>query len=60
MLLESVNVTTRQVEELLKSMHDNTMKPESQIRIEEHLTRVSQELVFIYFFNHSNYDIFVW
>ncbi|XP_078148844.1 paired amphipathic helix protein Sin3-like 3 isoform X2 [Carex rostrata] len=38
MLLESVNATTKRVEELLEKMHDNSVKPESPIRIEEHLT----------------------
>ncbi|CAA6665487.1 unnamed protein product [Spirodela intermedia] len=41
MLLESVNVTTRQVEDLLKAMHDNIIKPESQIRIDDHLTALN-------------------
>lgn len=39
MLLESVNATTKRVEELLEKMHDNSVKPENTIRIEEHLTR---------------------
>ncbi|XP_058068404.1 paired amphipathic helix protein Sin3-like 4 [Magnolia sinica] len=34
MLLESVNVTTKHVEELLEKINDNTIKPDSQIRIE--------------------------
>uniref|UniRef100_A0A1D1YVS6 Paired amphipathic helix protein Sin3-like 3 n=2 Tax=Anthurium amnicola TaxID=1678845 RepID=A0A1D1YVS6_9ARAE len=41
MLLESVNVTTRRVEDLLKAMQDNTVKAESQIRIEDHLTALN-------------------
>jgi paired amphipathic helix protein Sin3a len=39
MLLESVNATTKRVEELLEKMHDNSVKPENPVRIEEHLTR---------------------
>lgn len=38
MLLESVNVTTKRVEELLEKIHKDTIKAESPIRIEEHLT----------------------
>lgn len=59
MLLESVNVTTRQVEDLLKAMHDNTIKAESQIRIEDHLTGPHEELTFcgVYCpFSMINYD----
>lgn len=36
MLLESVNVTTKRVEELIEKMHDNSAKPESPIRVEDH------------------------
>ena len=38
MLLESVNVTTKRVEELLEKINNNTIKTESPIRIEEHFT----------------------
>ncbi|XP_020268792.1 paired amphipathic helix protein Sin3-like 4 [Asparagus officinalis] len=41
MLLESVNVTTKRVEELIEKMQDSTIKPESQIRIEEHFTSLN-------------------
>jgi paired amphipathic helix protein Sin3a len=39
MLLESVNAATKRVEELIEKMQDNSVKPESPIRIDEHLTR---------------------
>lgn len=38
MLLESVNVTTKRVEELLEKINKNTIKTESPIHIEEHFT----------------------
>lgn len=38
MLLESVNVTTKRVEELLDKISNNTIKPDSPIRIEDHFT----------------------
>ena len=38
MLLESANVTTKQVEELLEKINNNTIKIDSPIRIEEHFT----------------------
>lgn len=38
MLLESVNATTRRVEELLNKINDNTISSDSHIRIEEHFT----------------------
>nr|CAB3476585.1 unnamed protein product [Digitaria exilis] len=38
MLLESVNAATKRVEELIEKMQDNSIKPESPIRIDEHLT----------------------
>uniref|UniRef100_A0ACD6AMR1 Uncharacterized protein n=1 Tax=Avena sativa TaxID=4498 RepID=A0ACD6AMR1_AVESA len=38
MLLESVNAATKRVEELIEKMQDNSLKPESPIRIDEHLT----------------------
>lgn len=36
MLLESVNTTTKRVEDLLKAMQDDLIKQESQIRLEDH------------------------
>ncbi|XP_061360798.1 paired amphipathic helix protein Sin3-like 4 isoform X1 [Gastrolobium bilobum] len=41
MLLESVNVTTKRVEELLEKINNNTIKGDSPIRIEEHLTALN-------------------
>ncbi|KAL2349345.1 hypothetical protein Fmac_003345 [Flemingia macrophylla] len=41
MLLESVNVTTKRVEELLDKINNNTIKGDSPIRIEEHLTAIN-------------------
>ncbi|XP_008782411.3 paired amphipathic helix protein Sin3-like 4 [Phoenix dactylifera] len=41
MLLESVNVTTKRVEELLEKIQDNTVKPENPIRIEDHFTSLN-------------------
>ncbi|XWS34893.1 hypothetical protein CRYUN_Cryun21dG0076100 [Craigia yunnanensis] len=41
MLLESVNVTTKQVEELLEKINNNTIKIDSPIRIEEHFTALN-------------------
>jgi hypothetical protein len=38
MLLESVNVTTKRVQELLEKINNNLTKRDSPIRIEEHLT----------------------
>ena len=38
MLLESVNVTTKRVEELLEKFNNNTIKTEGPIRVEEYLT----------------------
>lgn len=38
MLLESVNVSIKRVEELLEKINANTIKGDSQIRIEDHLT----------------------
>jgi len=38
MLLESVNVATKRVEELLEKINANIIKGDSPIRIEEHLT----------------------
>lgn len=38
MLLESVNVTTKRVEELLEKVNDNVIKGDGPFRIEEHLT----------------------
>uniref|UniRef100_A0A1D1XQ92 Paired amphipathic helix protein Sin3-like 4 n=1 Tax=Anthurium amnicola TaxID=1678845 RepID=A0A1D1XQ92_9ARAE len=41
MLLESVNVTSKRVEELLKALQANATKLESQIHIEGHLTAIN-------------------
>ncbi|KAJ4960471.1 hypothetical protein NE237_020381 [Protea cynaroides] len=41
MLLESVNVTTKRVEELLEKITDNTIKPDSPVRIEDHFTALN-------------------
>ncbi|KAK8964060.1 Paired amphipathic helix protein Sin3-like 4 [Platanthera guangdongensis] len=41
MLLESVNAATKRVEELLEKMEDNTIKPDSPFRIEEHFTSLN-------------------
>ncbi|KAF1875223.1 hypothetical protein Lal_00007839 [Lupinus albus] len=41
MLLESVNVTTKRVEELLEKINRNIIKGDSPIRIEEHLTALN-------------------
>jgi paired amphipathic helix protein Sin3a len=38
MLLESVNVAIKRVEELIEKMQDNSIKPDSRICIDEHLT----------------------
>ena len=38
MLLESVNVTTKRVEELLDKITDNTIKTDSPIHVEDHFT----------------------
>lgn len=38
MLLESVNVTTRRVEELLDKINDNTINSDSPVRVEDYLT----------------------
>lgn len=40
MLLESVNATTKRVEELLDSMNSHTIDTESSFHIEDHLTRM--------------------
>ncbi|XVF84864.1 hypothetical protein PTKIN_Ptkin17bG0073500 [Pterospermum kingtungense] len=41
MLLESVNVTTKQVEGLLEKINNNSIKIDSPIRIEEHFTALN-------------------
>ncbi|XP_009765634.1 paired amphipathic helix protein Sin3-like 3 isoform X1 [Nicotiana sylvestris] len=41
MLLESVNATTKRVEELLNKINDNTIASDSHIRIEEHFTALN-------------------
>lgn len=38
MLLESVNVTTKRVEELLDKINNNIIKTDSPIRIEDYFT----------------------
>lgn len=38
MLLESVNVTAKRVEELLDKINDNSIKTESLVRVEDHFT----------------------
>lgn len=38
MLLESVNVTTGRVEELLNNINNNTINSDSPIRVEDYLT----------------------
>ncbi|KAK7317565.1 hypothetical protein RJT34_01912 [Clitoria ternatea] len=40
MLLESVNVTTKRVEEIIEKIHANIIKGDTPIRIEEHLTAI--------------------
>jgi paired amphipathic helix protein Sin3a len=37
-LLESVSVTIKRVEELVESMEGNSLKPDSSIHLDEHLT----------------------
>ncbi|CAN1311183.1 Paired amphipathic helix protein Sin3-like 4 [Linum perenne] len=41
MLLESVNVTTKRVEELLDKINNTTIKGEDPIRVEDHLTAIN-------------------
>lgn len=41
MLLESVNVSTKRVEELLEKINNNTIKTDSPIRIEDHFTALN-------------------
>ncbi|GFZ00105.1 SIN3-like 4 [Actinidia rufa] len=41
MLLESVNVTTKRVEELLDKINANTIKTDSLLRIEDHFTALN-------------------
>lgn len=43
MLLESVNATTKRVEELLEKINNNIIKLDSPIRIEEHFTGSNDE-----------------
>lgn len=38
MLLESANATTKRVEEFLEKIHTGSIKPESQICIDDHFT----------------------
>ncbi|XP_068642200.1 paired amphipathic helix protein Sin3-like 4 isoform X1 [Aristolochia californica] len=41
MLLESVNVTTKRVEELMEKLHDDTIKAENPVRVEDHFTALN-------------------
>ncbi|KVH97754.1 hypothetical protein Ccrd_000113, partial [Cynara cardunculus var. scolymus] len=41
MLLESVNITARRVEELLDKINDNSIKTDSMVRIEDHFTALN-------------------
>ncbi|XP_047057503.1 paired amphipathic helix protein Sin3-like 4 [Lolium rigidum] len=41
MLLESVNVAIKRVEELIEKMQDNSIKSDNPIRIDEHLTSLN-------------------
>lgn len=41
MLLESVNVTTKRVEELLEKINNNTVKTDGPIRVEDHFTALN-------------------
>ncbi|CAH1417181.1 unnamed protein product [Lactuca virosa] len=41
MLLESVNVTAKRVEELLDKINDNSIKTESVVRVEDHFTSLN-------------------
>ncbi|WCJ21740.1 Paired amphipathic helix protein Sin3-like 4 [Euphorbia peplus] len=41
MLLESVNVTTKRVEEMLEKINNNIIKTETPIRIDDHLTALN-------------------
>ncbi|MED6136698.1 Paired amphipathic helix protein Sin3-like 4 [Stylosanthes scabra] len=45
MLLESVNATTKRVEELLEKINNNIIKGDSPVRIEEHLTALNLRCV---------------
>ncbi|XP_021604424.1 paired amphipathic helix protein Sin3-like 4 isoform X3 [Manihot esculenta] len=45
MLLESVNVTTKRVEELLEKINNNSIKTDSPIRIEDHLTALNRRCI---------------
>ncbi|XP_050375013.1 paired amphipathic helix protein Sin3-like 4 isoform X2 [Argentina anserina] len=45
MLLESVNVTTKRVEELLEKINNNTIKTENPIRVEEYFTDLNLRCV---------------
>nr|XP_011463409.1 PREDICTED: paired amphipathic helix protein Sin3-like 4 isoform X2 [Fragaria vesca subsp. vesca] len=45
MLLESVNVTTKRVEELLEKINNNTIKTESPIQIKEYFTALNLRCV---------------
>uniref|UniRef100_A0A803PD15 Histone deacetylase interacting domain-containing protein n=1 Tax=Cannabis sativa TaxID=3483 RepID=A0A803PD15_CANSA len=45
MLLESVNVTTKRVVELLEKINNNTVKTDSPIRIEDHFTALNMRCI---------------
>ncbi|XP_074295941.1 paired amphipathic helix protein Sin3-like 4 isoform X3 [Silene latifolia] len=45
MLLESVNVTIKRVEELLEKINDNKVKAENPIRIDEHFTAINMRCI---------------
>ncbi|KAE8722648.1 pyruvate dehydrogenase E1 component subunit alpha [Hibiscus syriacus] len=45
MLLESVNATTKRVEELLEKINSNSTKIDNPIRIEEHLTALNLKCI---------------
>ncbi|KAI9111373.1 hypothetical protein K1719_017063 [Acacia pycnantha] len=45
MLLESVNVTTKRVEELLEKINNNIIKSDSPIRLEDHLTALNRRCI---------------
>ncbi|KAL6619882.1 hypothetical protein ACP70R_035021 [Stipagrostis hirtigluma subsp. patula] len=45
MLLESVNVAIKRVEELVEKIEDNSLEPGSPIRIDEHLTSLNMRCI---------------
>ncbi|XP_020405876.1 paired amphipathic helix protein Sin3-like 4 isoform X2 [Zea mays] len=44
-LLESVSVTIKRVEELVESMEGNSLKPDSSIHLDEHLTSLNMRCI---------------